>query len=142
VAKTMYCPSWRHPFFQYDKVASGIPAAVGYGGWPAPGHPVPPAHTGISYMYRSTFNPGANQPPSHTVTNDRPAAFIADHWYTWIRDNITYGYLYGHRAGYNAVYLDNHVSWKPDSTAQMLNNPVMNQMWAAQEVRWQSFFDE
>jgi prepilin-type N-terminal cleavage/methylation domain-containing protein/prepilin-type processing-associated H-X9-DG protein len=138
-----YCPSWRHPFLQYGKMTTS--SGMGYGGWQPSSTPLPSEHVGISYAYRSSFVIAgvSNQPPSLLLTNRSSLAFITDHWYWWqYVDPSASGYLWGHREGYNAAYLDGHVSWLPDPAMVMATAPVRNDDWPGQENRWHSFFDK
>jgi prepilin-type processing-associated H-X9-DG protein len=139
-ARVFYCPSWKHPFFQQNaKVSCGLGE---YGGWTAPGVPLPRQHVGISYAYRSTFTNGPGRWNAPSTRSARPAgtAVLSDHWYLWRFDNVWYG-QYAHAAGYNASYLDGHVAWVPDPDLFMYHSPVINDYWDDQEVRWTMFFD-
>jgi len=140
--RLFYCRSWKHPFFQFDKLdRTGL--APGYGGWPAAGHPWPVSHAGISYSYRSTFGPGFNESASPSTDNPSQTAIIADHFYTWSRmPSDPVGYNFGHREGYSVAYLDGHVGWKPDLKAIMSSSKVFERDWRALELRWQTFFNE
>jgi len=176
VLGAFYCPSWTHPFFQLNTkqtmVAPNPQAGQEYGGWSELNTPLPKSHIGISYAYRSTFNPPNYLPEnlsSSTYVNTRTnqpmpsnpvaTAILADHWYTWLADNIQYGYVYGHSVGYNAGYADGHVSWLADPLFKLVF-PITNMSqpngvypapngegsaypngWTIQEDRWQEFFD-
>jgi len=141
-ARIFYCPTWTHPFFRQNMRA--ITGLGEYGGWCAPATPLPARHVGISYHYRSTFTNGPSRtgynPPSTRQENTARSAILSDHWYLWSLDGVWYG-QYGHRVGYNVLYLDGHVAWRPDPDLYMFYSPVRNGDWAAQERRWQSFFD-
>ena len=151
-AQTAYCPSWTHPYHQYDKTdadgsdPNGAPHV--YGGWPAPGNPGPTIYRGISYLYRSTFGANTANIGDHVNLNGRPAdmdrqrgaAIAADHW---VERHVPWS-LYGHDDGYNAVYLDGSCLWKADDdhTYMLTNNmPYSHARWGLQERIWQEFFD-
>lgn len=138
--RLFYCPTWTHPFFRdNEKTVTGLGE---YGGWTIPAVPLPRQHVGISYMYRSTFTNGAARwnPPTTALAHPARTAILSDHWYLWRHDNVWYG-QYAHRVGYNALYLDGHVAWKPDLELFMFYSPVINDAWDSQEQRWQQFFD-
>lgn len=148
--RVFYCPSWKHPYHQYDVLDTAGDDPVGgsnaYGGWPAPGNPGPTRHRGISYQYRSTLglvladgSTGRGSPPRLAVTGGNPA-IVADHWtrryVLWAR--------FGHDDGYPTLYLDGHSSWMKDR-----NHNFMDDMcefhshgdWGEQEFLWRGFFD-
>lgn len=144
----MYCPSWTHPWNQYDKVdVAGDDPWFGpsmMGGWPAPGNAGPTRHRGISYHYRSTFGVAFNRPPSNMNTKPNNA-IVADHW---VQREVLYGNTYGHRDGYNTMALDGRVFWKGDPQGQYMVTmmpPAMgitNGNWSFQEIIWRQFFDQ
>lgn len=145
--KLFYCPSWTHPFEQYGKKQISLNGSE-YGGWYPTDAEGPSVFVCISYLYRSTFGSGCNQPPSLFAQSRAESAFIADHFYVWQYNDPTYGYItagfYGHKDGYNAVYLDGHAEWRPDPTYSFYYgnpNAVWNGDWCTQEARWKSFFD-
>lgn len=144
----MYCPSWTHPWNQFNVVdVAGNDPWFGpsmMGGWPASGSSGPTSHRGISYHYRSTFGVSFNRPPSHVHT--RPGnAIAADHW---VQREVLYGNTYGHREGYNTLTLDGRVFWKGDPqgeymvTVQPPGMGLTNGSWAFQEIIWKQFFDK
>jgi type II secretory pathway pseudopilin PulG len=142
--RIFYCPSWRHHFSQYRvKMRQPLYHNMEYGGWFPTDAELPENWVCISYMYRSTFGPGNNEPAHATTLLDAAGkALLSDHWYTWTADGITYGYEYGHREGYSAVYLDGHAKLQPDPNYLMYYSKVYETDWAEQEQRWQTFFDE
>lgn len=142
-----YCPSWTHPWNQYDKVDV---AGDDYwfdsnmmGGWPAPGKPGPTAHRGFSYHYRSTFGVSYNRPPNPTLPGN--TSITADHW---VQREVLYGTTFGHKDGYNNMTIDGRVTWKPDPiggymvTMQPPAMGITNGNWAYQEIIWTAFFDK
>jgi prepilin-type N-terminal cleavage/methylation domain-containing protein len=162
-SEVYYCPTWSHPFNQFDTVdVDGIDqwgAAGWLGGWPAPGKTGPSQHWTLGYFYRATFgegtpgvDPGSNftNPAKLSADNPSGTAVIADHWfrrYTW------WGVEWGHAGtginpGYSAVYLDGHVQYVQDR-----NNAYMTaeqtgfthggaSAWPVQENIWRTFFDQ
>ncbi|MEX2213284.1 MAG: prepilin-type N-terminal cleavage/methylation domain-containing protein [Phycisphaeraceae bacterium] len=147
-AKLYYCPSWKHPWNQFDvvDVAGDDPwfAPNTMGGWPAAGKPGPTSHRGFAYHYRSTFGPAVNRPPSRKQPE---AAIVADHW---TRREVLYGRDFGHGDGYNTLFLDGRVTWKRDAMSQYMNlwmpgdgdlSKITNGKWALQEFIWQDFFE-
>ena len=143
-ARTFYCPSWKHPYGQYDKLDTrGIDVVGGpnmYGGWPAPGRPGPTRHRIISYHYRSTFGDGRNEPPHLLRSRAAVSAIVADHF---TRREVLYGEVYGHGTYYNALYLDGHAQGLVDSHRYMaaVNTHYSHGNWSLQETIWRVFFD-
>lgn len=152
-ARLMYCPSWKHPYHQYDTVdVAGLDGAGGpnmYGGWPAPGHAGPTRFRGISYIYRSTFGcntadvglgiPGGM--PPNLRTGNGSVSIVSDHW-TRRYDDWS---LYGHKAGYPTLRLDGGAVMTQDYDNKfMVENNVYwaHGRWGFQENIWQTFFDK
>ena len=146
--RAFYCPSWKHPYHQYDVVdTAGLDLHGGpndYGGWPA-GGPGPLRHRGISYQYRSTFglavedgSVGRGSPPSLNMGGN--PAIVADHW---SRRYVLWA-NFGHDDGYPTLYLDGHSAWTGDK-----DHAFMDEMcehfshgnWGKQEFLWSGFFD-
>ena len=72
-AEVLYCPSWKHPSFQYGGMVIDDPYLAGvntYGGFPKPGGVMPFLHVGISYGYRSIF--GSGYKPANLLKADNP----------------------------------------------------------------------
>ena len=146
-ARLFYCPSWSHPFGQYNTLdTQGLDWSAGpnvFGGWPAPGSPWPTGHITISYHYRGTFGPGMNEPP-HLLRHSSPvtSAIVADHF---TRREVLYGEDYGHGAYYNALYIDGHARGLSDHHGYMAaTNPVgyrTQHMPGIQETVWRNFFE-
>jgi len=148
--RAFYCPSWKHPYHQYDviDIAGDDPVGGpgGYGGWPAPGNPGPTAHRGISYMYRSTFGlqledgfGGRGSPPKMTMEGN--PAIMADHW---SRRYVLWA-EFGHDDGYPVLYLDGHSSWLRDEGHRFMDEICESQShgnWGKQEFIWSGWFDE
>jgi prepilin-type N-terminal cleavage/methylation domain-containing protein/prepilin-type processing-associated H-X9-DG protein len=144
--QVLYCPSWKHPWNQYDVVdVEGKDPWFGpnqMGGWPAPGNSGPTAHRGFSYHYRSSIGDSYNESPHLRMQAAAETAITADHW---VRREVLYGVEYGHFWGYNVLYLDGHVDWIPDPTQHVVvSQPTRsNGNWKLQEDRvWRPFFDD
>ena len=143
-ARIFYCPAWKHPYGQYDKLDVDGLDIVGrpnqYGGWPAAGKPGPTAHRIISYHYRSSFGNQANEPPSTYMRNPAATAIVADHF---TRREVLYGPEYGHGKEYNALYMDGHAETTRDGVGYMnqVNTHYSHGNWALQEQIWRAFFD-
>ncbi len=143
-----YCPSWTHPWNQFDVVdVAGNDPWFGpnmMGGWPAASKPGPTSHRGFSYHYRSSFGPAFNRPPNQSLAT-AGTAITADHF---VQREVLYGNTYGHRDGYNALALDGRVTWLVDNQSQYMLSmqpPGMgltNGNWAYQEIIWREFFDQ
>ena len=146
-ARMFYCPSWKHPYGQFNKIdAEGVDINQhrqnAYGGWPASGSGGPIWHRIISYHYRSTYGDGANQPPRpSSLSKPAGSAFLADHW---TRREVLYGVEYGHKIGYTTIFLDGHTSFVRDKSGYMqtVNVGRTHGSWAFQETIWRAFFDE
>ncbi len=146
-ARVFYCPSWKHPYGQFNKVdTTGLDpnghVAGAYGGWPASGTGGPSWFRIISYHYRSTYGDSANLPPRpSSISKPAVSAFLADHW---TRREALYGVDYGHRIGYTTMYLDGHTTFVPDKTGYMasVNVGLTHGSWAFQETIWRAFFDQ
>lgn len=146
-ARMFYCPTWKHPYGQFNKIdAEGVDLnqhkSGAYGGWPASGTGGPIWHRIISYHYRSTYGDSVNLPPRpSSVSKPADSAFLADHW---TRREALYGVDYGHKIGYNAIFLDGHTSFTLDQTGYMqsVNIGYTHQAWAFQETIWRAFFDQ
>ncbi|MBI1374319.1 MAG: prepilin-type N-terminal cleavage/methylation domain-containing protein [Phycisphaera sp.] len=146
-AEALYCPSWKHPWNQYDEVdTEGAdpwfgPSAMG--GWPAPGHAGPKSHRGIAFHYRSSFGNAFNQPPNHNMPVSR--VILADHW---VRREVLYGVYYGHVDGYSAMSIDGSVRWVGIPAEEMeslmpASAGINNGKWALQETLvWRPYFDQ
>ena len=145
-----YCPSWKHPYHQYDVLDTAGDDPVGgpnaYGGWPAGQNPGPTAHRGISYQYRSTFGleledgPTGRGHPPNTLMKGNPA-IVADHW---SRRYVLWA-NFGHYDGYPVLYLDGHSSWIADKDHAFMDGICEDQShgnWGKQEFVWSGFFDE
>jgi prepilin-type N-terminal cleavage/methylation domain-containing protein len=143
-ARIFYCPSWDHPWNQYDMVdtagADGWFGANKMGGWPAPGNNGPTAHRGFAYMYRSTFGTGSNEPPDTLMDDPASRAINAD---MWCHRELVYGFHYGHVDAYGTLYLDGHAKMLQDRSYYLVSaQPARNNgSWALQEGIWQAFFD-
>ena len=146
-ARIFYCPSWKHPYGQFNQIdAAGVDINQhkknAYGGWPASGTGGPIWHRIISYHYRSTYGDSANQPPRpSSISKPAGSAFLADHW---TRREALYGVDYGHKTGYNAIFLDGHTVFTPDRAGYMqsVNIGFTHGSWAFQETIWRAFFDQ
>jgi prepilin-type N-terminal cleavage/methylation domain-containing protein/prepilin-type processing-associated H-X9-DG protein len=151
-SRALYCPSWIHPFLQYDVIDYGgvdpLFGANQFGGFPAPGSPWPTRHIGISYHYRSTFddNVEVNYDDAPTLLLDEPEslAVSADHWtYRY----VDLGQEYGHKDGFQTLYLDGHVNWLRNGLqvagANFAQGGNTNGSWDWQEVSvWRVLFDQ
>ena len=145
-ARVAYCPTWKHPYGQFDKIdTEGVDPNQhirgAYGGWPTSGTGGPTWFRIISYHYRSTYGDAANQPPRPSaIAKPAGSAFLADHW---TRREALYGVDYGHRIGYTSIYLDGHTSFVRDRSGYMqsVNVGYTHQAWAFQETVWRAFFD-
>ena len=139
-----YCPSWIHPSYQYHTSApygwSNDPVATG-NQW-----------IGQSYHYRATFEYGTADHPrgrsAHIDDDPGTTAVLAD-GFTYISGGNGLlpdpGAFSHHRDGYNVVYLDASVQWRPDFSFEVpsgvLNLGASHGSWINQEQVWQDFFD-
>jgi len=148
--RVLYCPTWKHPYHQYDQLDTAGDDPVGgpndYGGWPGPGKPGPNRHRGISYHYRSTFGleigdgfSGRGRPPD--IRMGRNPAIVADHWsrrYVLLAN-------YAHDDGYPVLHLDGDVRWLPDAGHEFMDDICeyhSHGNWGKQEFIWSGFFDD
>ena len=155
-AEILYCPSWTHPYNQYDTVDTGNLdpwfGAGQMGGWPAPGKSGPSRHRLISYNYRSTFGASRNKNADTTMESPSTTAISADHF---SRREVLWGKEYGHYDAYATVYMDGHSQIVEDPGASYMQtvqphshgddihkcNKYTNGSWSFQETIWQEFFD-
>lgn len=147
-ASTFYCPSWSHPWNQLGVVdLAGDDDWFGpgqMGGWPAGETGGPSSHRGISYHYRSSFGPDSDRPPSASLQSG-DNAIMADHF---SRREVLYGREFGHRDGYNALFLDGSAAWRDDPNSTYMDEMqppagyITNGNWALQELIWQQFFEQ
>ena len=147
--RIFYCPSWKHPYLQYnDETKTGEDNWFKPAGYFAGFHDkatITSYFTGISYHYRSTFGPSSNQPPNLLKTiSPNSTALSADHW---VRREVLYGKDYGHYDAYATLYMDGSASLVHDSKASFMSakNPttkLTNGSWVFQEGIWKDFFDK
>jgi len=135
-----YCPSWTNPFYTFQPLSiyswSDHPEQVAGKPW-----------TSQSYHYRATIfyddaNPGAARP---AMPDQDPggAAILAD-GFTFIPGGgapgiSEPGVAFAHKDGYNVMYLDDSVSYKPDFGAEVYDEVFKvagHVMWQGQEQIW------
>ena len=142
--RSLYCPSWTHPWFQYGKYKDGHYA----GGWPEDN-----IHDNDSRQQtNSSFHYRASKDVDHDDQNDiRPleldkdpgsSLLFADHFSAkWA------GRQYHHLTGYNASYLDNSAQYlsDPENEVEMANGGANYNAglhgYRVQERIIQSFFE-
>ncbi|MEO0477792.1 MAG: hypothetical protein AAF085_17765, partial [Planctomycetota bacterium] len=114
--RSLYCPSWTHPYFQYGKYRTGDFA----GGWPEDDahHADGRVQTNSSYHYRASRGiDGASVEDIRPLNLSRDlgsSMLFADHFsakWAGIKDH--------HKTGYNATYLDGSGQFLPDPERQV-----------------------
>ncbi len=134
VGRVLYCPSWSGGLYEFDAVPYGWPANNDYASRP---------FISTTYHYRSTFDIGTPLGPRGPRVKDRQsAAVMSDAFCEWTGSVGGSAVYFAHLTGYNALYVDGHVRFKPDATHKLdqLNLSVVN--YPAIEAQWKAFFDE
>ena len=103
--KSLYCPSWNHPWMQLGQVDPAKPQYTGY--FPeAEGIAREIKHMYGSYHYRATFRGSPFRPASLKVDSASDAVLV---------DKFMDGDVAMHHGdGYVVLYLDGHSRWLPD----------------------------
>ena len=142
-----YCPSWDHPFIQYDVVSDGSQDSQPsgrQGGIPAPSSSGPNGWWATSLFYRN-YRDGSGTWRAFNQ-DDESLPFIADMWARKGSDrgaDITVGQGYwAHQSGYNVAWLDGHIEWLDDPAKEIMLNSVMHTNYSALENGWKDYFEE
>ena len=145
-AEIFYCPSWNHPYLQFDVVSDGTQdkqPAGRQGGVPAIGNKGPNGWWVTSYFYRSYQDPSGKWRSFNQ--NDEGMPFFADMWARKGSDSglsISYGQGYwGHQVGYNVLWLDGHLAWQDDPGKAIMKEAVMHTKYSKLETAWKEYFE-
>ena len=145
-AALFYCPSWKQPYLRHGIVSDGTldtQPAGRQGGWPKPDQVTKPSGWYVtSLLYRGTFGSSRNLPAR--LSRDKGQPYLADAWFKKSSDapitSTGQGY-FGHKVGYNSLWLDGHVAWIPDASRTIIAIAPRNTNYGLIEDAWEEYFE-
>ncbi|MBI1374323.1 MAG: prepilin-type N-terminal cleavage/methylation domain-containing protein [Phycisphaera sp.] len=141
--RVFYCPSWKHPYYEY------LSTDPDKNGWPVNSDPWATGQDGVrqTYHYRNTLDKrsGFRGRPPHLNLDRGHIPVMADGFArtTGSPDFWTIpGVTNHHVEGYNVMFIDTSVVWRDDRDARIGDLLLPHTGWNLLELAWQEYFTD